>query len=759
VGNQLDHALTSWGLIILGRMALDADQPQRAAKLFEEATFTAADFGDARALEEAFQLAFVASRMAGGRDVPPSIRGGCDWARGNLPTLRARLLALEAEALVVAGDTRAAAAALRDIDGRLLRGDAGRGTLGAEAGYSQALLTYATGDTVQGDGELAAALAIARSRTPRLFQTGRLVELLLAGSTAFSDRRADTLLQTLLADPGPRDFVADPLGSLAVLSAARGDAFETWVAVAARRGNEQAVEAAEATQRHRWLASQPLGGRRIAFERLLAADPRGLPAEEAARRAAVLGSQPELAAVIERMGQQRGAFSAALAEAGEHAGAGVDAGATITKADQEAYRTLSLRRGQIVSALAAGREGVPIAFPPLTPAAEIRGRLAPRQLMLSFHWTKSGLFGLLESRERFAVWQVRQAGDLPAEITTLARSLCLFDPVSAVPSGRLAEGDWRGSAERIERMLFENSKITLAEGIDELIIVPDGWLWYLPFEILPIASSRPAEGEPGQGQRLRDLARIRYAPTRSLAVMRLEPQGPGPIGVHVGRMLRSDKSADAEATLAHLAAAVEGVAPLTAEGGVSLPMAASACDSLVVFDELAGEGSVSGWPLLPLGAGRGTVTFGDWLSPPPKRPQRVVLPGLQTAMAGGLEKLPPRPGDDVFIAATDLIAAGGRTAVLSRWRMGGKACTDLVTEFLRGATAADAPTASAAWQRAVDVVLAEEPDVAREPRIKASADAPLAMPPHPILWAGYLLVDVGAGRFPEEPPPAPQARP
>lgn len=762
VGNQLDHALTSWGLIVLGRIALDADQPQRAAKLFEEATFTAADFGDARALEEAFQLAFVASRMSGGRGVPPSIQGGCDWARGKLPVLRARLLALEAEALVVAGDGRAAAAVLKDIDGRLLRGDAGRGSLGAEASYAQALLTYATGDIPQGDGELAAGLAIARSRSPRLFQTGRLIDFLQAGSTALSDRQADALLGKLLADPAPRDFSADPLGSLAALSAARADAFETWVAVAARRGNEQAVEAAEATQRHRWLAGQPLGGRRIAIERLLAADPRGLSPDEAARRAALLGGQPELAGIVERMGQQRGVFSAALAAAGQQ---GVDAGAAITKADQEAYQKLSIRRGQLVAALAAGREGLPIDFPPLTPAAEIRGRLAPRQLMLSFHWTKSGLFGLLESRERFAVWQVRQAGELPAEITTLAKSLCLFDPVSAVPSGRLAEGDWRGSVERIERMLFENSKITLAEGIDELVIVPDGWLWYLPFEILPVASSRPADAEPGRGSRLRDVARIRYAPTRSLAVMRFEPLGPGPIGVHAGRMLRGDTSADAEATLAHMAAAVQGVAPLTAEGGMPVALAASACDTLVVFDELAGEGSVANWPLLPVGSGRGAITFGDWLSSPPKRPQRVVLPGLQTAMAGGLEKLPARPGEDVFTAATDLVAAGSRTAVLSRWRMGGKTCTDLTTEFLREATAADAPPASAAWQRAVDVVLAEEPDALREPRIKLSPEAPLAMPPHPLLWVGYMLVDVGESPVAGEPgpvlpaQPAPQARP
>lgn len=748
VGNGLDHGLTSWGLIILGRMALDADQPQRAAKLFEEATYTAADFGDARALEEAFALTATAYAMAGSRGVPASIKDGCTWARGTLPVLRARLLATQAELLAAAGNPRVATAALKDIDGRLLRSDAGRGTLGAEVAYAGALATYAVGDVPDGDARLEAALEIARGRSPRLFQTNRLVELIAAGSTAFSERQADALFATLLADPSPRDFAADPLGSLAVLTAPRPDAFDTWVAVAARRSTDAAIEAAEATTRRRWLAAQPLGGRRTAVERLLAADPRGLEPASAARRAALLGGRPDLAAALDRMGQLRGTFTAALAAGpgGDQAG-----NAAVAKPDWETYLALAAARSQAVAALAAGREGVPLDFPPLTPAAEIRRRLEPRQLVLSFHWTASGLFAVLESRDRQAVWQVRQAAGLPAEIKALAKDLCLFDPTGAVPTTRLAEGDWRGSAERIERMLFENSRITLAEGIDELVIVPDGWLWYVPFELLPIASSRPGADEAGRGLLLRDVCRIRYAPSRSLAVMRFEPQAAGPVGVHAGRMARSDKPADAEALLAHLTATVDRVIPLSPAGPLPIPVAASACDTLAIFEELGGEGPVAAWPLVPLGSGKGALHFRDWVGPPQKRPQQVLLPGLQTALAGGLEKVPARPGEDVFLAATDLLAAGARTVVISRWRTGGKSCVDLMTEYLREATLAEPPPASASWQRAVDIVRAEEPDAAQEPRVKPTPDAPLTAPLHPFLWAGYMLIDCGGGRFAAEP--------
>ena len=236
--------------------------------------------------------------------------------------------------------------------------------------------------------------------------------------------------------------------------------------------------------------------------------------------------------------------------------------------------------------------------------------------------------------------------------------------------------------------------------------------------------------------------------------MRSEPLALGPVGVHAGRRVRSDTPADAEAILAHFATAIDNAAPLRAGDRLPIPIAAAACDTLAIFDELSGEGPVATWPLVPTGLGKGAVTFGEWLASATTRPKRILLPGLQTAMAGGFEKLPARPGEELFVASTDLLAAGARTAVISRWRTGGKSCLDLMTEFLRDAAVSEPPEASVAWQRAVDIVLAEEPDATREPRVKPSPDAPLGTPLHPFLWAGYMLVDCGGGRSTVEPPPA-----
>ena len=741
-GNDLDHPLTAWGLIVLGRIALDADQAARAAKFFEEASYAAADFGDARALEESMRLAFQAHRAAGVRGVPPSIRGCAEWAGKAVAALEGWLLAAQAEGLAASGDARSAAAALRRIDGRLVRTDGG---VAAWAAYAAALVEYATEDVAAGDTELDRALTLARGREPRLFQTALLTELVRGGTGPFSDRQADALLSRLLADPGARDFAIDPLGTLAVMSAPRGDAFEAWVDVAKRRGDEAGLDAAEAAVRGRWLAQQPLGGRRLAVARFLAGEQRLLPPADAARRAAVVAGQPGLAGLLDRIGQLRGALAAGLPDRAK-------------PEEWKEYQADALRLEGIVAAASAGRDPAPLTFPPLTSTAEVRSRLAPRQLMLSFHWTGAGLWAALESRDRFTAWQVRQAAGLPKEVETLARSLCLFDPVAPVSTERLQEGDWHGSAERIERMLFENSRVTLAEGIDELVIVPDGWLWYVPFELLPVATNRAGAGG-GVERRLRDVCRIRYCPTRSLAVMRFEPRPTGPIGVVAGRLFRGDRPAVADEALTDMAATIVGVVPIASPPGPAPVLAASVCDTLLVWDEISAEGSRAGRPLVAGGAGRAGITFAEWLGLPPKRPQRVLLPGLQTAMARGLSKPPERPGEELFVAATDLLAAGSRTAVMSRWRVGGKSCLDLMTEFLRDTTVARGgertSSATESWQRAVDVVMAEQPDLAREPRLKHASGPGLPDSRHPFLWAGYMLVDCGSGDHAAEPAPAP----
>ena len=745
VDNRFDHVLTPWALIVRGRIAFDADRAADAAALFEDAAVAAEAARDARALEEALRLAYAAHMAAGTRAPPRSIAAAAEWAGEDVPVLRSRLFAMLAECLAVAGDARGATAALRRIDAGLVRGDAGRGALGAEAAYAAAINGYAAGRVSAGDADLERAVGLAAPRSPRLFQTAVLTELVAGGASGVTERQADDLFGTLLAGPSGRDFAAWPLESLTVASAARGEAFDTWVAVAAARNVDAALDAAEAATRARWLGTLIAGGRRIAIERLL--DTAGPPADVAARRAALLGGRPELARVVDRMQT----LSTALAN-GLGAAAAAAPGAN-PAADWTEYGRVVARRGELVAAIAAGRDPLPIDFPPLVKAAELRARLAPRQLMLSFHWTKSGLFGVLESRERTAVWQVLQAAALPGEIRRLAKDMCLFDPAAAVTTDKFRSRDWRPAAESVERLLFENSKIALGEGIDELVIVPDGWLWYLPFELLPATSGR--RGADAAGPRLRDVCRIRYAPTRGLALMPPAPRPAGAIGLHAGRITRGEKPGASERLVQSVTQALDHTVTLEqpAAGGQPLPLVTASCEALAIFDEIHADEPRASRSLFAV-AGKGGLRFADWLAVPAKRNRRVLLPGMQTAMAGGLAKTPARPGDELFLAASDIVAAGVPTAVLARWRVGGGVSAAIVTEFLRDTAPGTAVAPAEGWRRAVDLAIAERPDPETEPRIRQSGEIPLADASHPFFWAGYLLVACGATTDAAAPPPA-----
>lgn len=759
LAGKLDHPLTAWALIVAGRIALERADPVAAARLFEEATYAAVESSDLRALEEAFRWAAAAHQAAGTPGVPASVQGGAAWAQGSMPVLRASLLAAAAEVLAAGGDAKGAAARLGEIDARVLRGPAGRGQCGAGVAHATALTLYAAGDAAGGDRERLQALAIQRGRSPRLFQSTRLAEAIAAGTTTLSERQADQLFATILADPSPRDFAAEPLDCLAALGTPRPEAFETWEAVAARCGTELWLAASEAAQRARWLVLAGDGGRRIALDRLLNADPDRLPRDAAAARTAILKRHPALDRVLEDEARIRAKLSATLLAAGaDDAGRGApggDAGAW------DEFAALAARRAALVDLVAAGRDEIGVDFPPLLPGAEVRRRLGPGEAILSFRWSASGLRAVLETGERTAAWTVPQADGLLRELGLLARALCLYDPRAPVSVDRFASAEWRSRAAAVERMLFKGSKVRLGDGITELAIVPDGALWYLPFEILPAGSVAEPDGEGGDAPApptLRDVCRVRYAPTRSLAVAGM-PEAPaeppaarGPLGIHAGQAPRGERPevfADTARRLAEGLGRAIPLAPSPAARSTPAPLLAAAlCEGVVILDEvdLIGDAPLAARPLLGR-AGRSSATFADWLAPPRKRPSRVALPGVQTPMAGGLAAPVARPGEELFLAATDLLAAGARSVLLTRWRVGGRSSADLVAEFLRDA---DEPgvTPAESWARAIDVVTPEEPDPATEGRLRPAGQDVLADLRHPFFWAGYLLVDGGSARVP-----------
>ncbi len=63
---------------------------------------------------------------------------------------------------------------------------------------------------------------------------------------------------------------------------------------------------------------------------------------------------------------------------------------------------------------------------------------------------------------------------------------------TVAPQQELGEVAWKGAGKKFLDSLLEGSLADLSQSFPELVIVPDGLLWYLPFEALEIQAGRCA---------------------------------------------------------------------------------------------------------------------------------------------------------------------------------------------------------------------------------------------------------------------------
>jgi hypothetical protein len=300
--------------------------------------------------------------------------------------------------------------------------------------------------------------------------------------------------------------------------------------------------------------------------------------------------------------------------------------------------------------------------------------------------------------------------------------------------------------------LTNNAKPDVWSKYNELIIVPDGVLWYLPFEALPVV-----EGESSTP--LITKLRVRYVPTLSLIPP--DPRGLGRLAetaVVAGRLFPRDDTIGTEA-LEKLRGVSDRVVDLRGPLSVSSCILAARCNRLVVLADL--DENVRGpydWSPMQLDRGKVGASLGAWMTLPWDGPQQIILPGFHTAAENGLKR--GGNGDELFLATCGLMASGARTILLSRWRTGGQTSYDLVHEFVQELPYAPA---SDAWQRSVQLLMDDKVVLEREPRVKAAdLDVDLRAD-HPFFWAGYLLVDTGSqpktDALPGEPPAAEPGKP
>lgn len=754
--SQLDHPLTPIAFFELGQIAFAEGKFADARAYFEEAAFAQAYFmrgGGPGLLEEALRWASVAHQLADrGKPYAAINAATLEWARRDYPQVFASLSAASAEAALAAGAPSRQVTSLLNGAASVFtraRGEMNVGLLAARFHHVRAMAAYAGGNVTEGEAALRTALDLQRGGASLwLYHIGLVDALVRSPPANLSQRSSLQLYEEVLRDPtdeAPRaDWRAQPLESLSVLTTPVLGALEGWYALAMRsndRDPSKPLEIADRIRRHRYYLTLPLGGRLLALRWLLEdepqeADPRAA-AIAAAYKAEILNWYPQYKQLSDRA-------RTLVAELKQMplAPEGTD-GQLAQKQKLAELEQLSLEQERLLRLVALGRNPAPLSFPKLRPTDQIRQQLEAGQFALVYIVTSlRGLDCFLLGKpgsDVYATWQVRSPRDLHAEIANLLRDLGNYQNNAQVPVERLDDTQWKQRAAELYDDLFRGGPAAgLPAQLDELVIVPDGALWYLPFEILQV----PAAG--GQRQSLIARCRIRYVPTFSLVPSDPRPRQPlMRTAVVAGRLYPGDDPAVARNAMAELAQQLPNVVEVPSLLPAGSPTLVSLLDRLVVYEDLRpSDAGAYHWSPIPLDRNKAVGALANWIPLPWGAPQECILPGFHTPASNAMKDLAPAAaGTDVFLSVCALMSCGTRTVLLSRWRVGGKSAYDNVREFVQ-----ELPhgTASAAWRRAVFASAATPLNPALEPRIKAGSTPTSHTAGHPFFWSGYLLVDTGA---------------
>ena len=126
---------------------------------------------------------------------------------------------------------------------------------------------------------------------------------------------------------------------------------------------------------------------------------------------------------------------------------------------------------------------------------------------------------------------------MQSKTAALMREIGNYDSKQSVSADRLTDEKWKTTAAELFKPFAAQLSASALRGIKELVVVPDGFLWYLPFEMLQVESN-------GARKSLVEVVRVRYAPTVGLAIADARPaNGPGPRVVVHGRLFSSDSDA------------------------------------------------------------------------------------------------------------------------------------------------------------------------------------------------------------------------
>lgn len=600
----------------------------------------------------------------------------------------------------------------------------------AHLAFTNALIAYSTARPGIGRTALLEAIAGIQGSAqtgavvPEVFQTQMALDLLASGD--LTRQAAEAALKQLMAEPSPIAWQLQPLQTLARITTASMPALERLLELAASRqaDNGEIFQLMDQLQRRRLYEALPLGGRLFSWRNALMSDPAELSPANRQFVAEASRANPRIAVSLTEMKAAAGQlqqFPMPLDDRKLSANA------------KKQFVQLTKAAGQFENyAAALSVMHIPMQrfIPGSNSLAGVQSELADDDLLISFAATASQLFGIAIKKDQAHVWQVKFGSDIPDTLKLLTNQIGLRRlqgkplPLSVVS----AAAPWRETALGLSKRILSDTARDWMRAADRLVIAPHSMLWYVPFELLP--SEDAAGSLPLVAQH--PITYIPVASSIGLAAATRKPMRQT-VGV-IANFFSLDRTANAAAA-AEVASAIPGTATIELAQKITFP---SDLWLRLRADQvwLANLAPSQGWDtvLVPLGATRQS-TLGSWLEAPHRGPEQLLAPGVQTAMqTDALGN-----GNDVFLPVCGALLSGTKTAVISRWSVGGLSTANLLKRYLEES---QTETSSQALRRATVALWAEQFLISDEPSLSpAGNEADMFCPgTHPVMWSGYMAV-------------------
>lgn len=731
-----DHPLTPIALFELANVHAQQGKLQTAAQLYLETTFSAAIFDQWEILSQAFERGFRVHLLQnpGQEYAPLSLVLQGDLFR-NLPdAVRCNLLLMGAEAKIENNQGNEALQFL-SMAKKFLDQETSRSQLAARYFFHLAQVNGLAGQIQDSYSNVATAVRTFATSSQRLFQIRTAVQLDVSGS--ITQRTAGEIYGVLLNEPTGADWIASPLEALTLLLSPLQAPRARWFQIAmSRKEFEKAIEIADNIRRFQFYNSMPLGGRLLAFRWMMEAPPTMITSETAEQRKIFNLAYPQYQALSNQAAALEKELAAINGLPGLDTGEGKQQVELVNRLTEN-----SIARDVIFLNAALKRNAAPMSFPPQLKFDELQKRMSPKQAAWIFFLDGNQYFAFVLTKETYRLDKVIPAAlvnrQLPQILKQIGNNGVRTSPVS---QKILESDDWKKSASELMEVLQpENAPW---DSFEELVIVPDGPLWYLPFEILQVG-----ENDPGN---LGDRISIRYAPTVSTIVP--DQRKVKPVGktlVVAGRLTRGQEPRVTTEEIAKLKQVVPDATVLDRRIQFDSASYSSQIDTLVVWDEIEQSEKMRGleWSPLQVDRGQPRSTIGDWMGLPFGGPEQYIVPGFHTDAGSGRIR---GDGSEIFLTVCGMMAAGARTVLISRWAVGGETDYQLTRNFL---TEIRLTSAVKAWRKARALAALNDINPDREPRVRnLTGDVPLKAD-HPFFWSGYLLIDTGAE--PATDPPRP----